>query len=141
MQETWVQPNWWQPTPVFLPGKSHGQRSLVGFSPRGLKRFGHDLATKQQRSVCTPIVTSQSIPLPLLPLVAISLFSMSVHCDFDFHSPNDAEIFSCVYWVFVYLHWRNIYLYLCPFLNWVFFLLLSCESSLYILCTNPLSDI
>ena len=22
----------WQPTPVFLPGKSHGQRSLVGFS-------------------------------------------------------------------------------------------------------------
>ena len=23
----------WQPTPVFLPGKFHGQRSLVGFSP------------------------------------------------------------------------------------------------------------
>ena len=23
----------WQPTPVFLPGKSHGQRSLVGYSP------------------------------------------------------------------------------------------------------------
>ena len=29
-------PQWrrqWQPTPVFLPGKSHGQRSLVGCSP------------------------------------------------------------------------------------------------------------
>ena len=25
----------WQPTPVFLPGKSHGQRSLVGYSPWG----------------------------------------------------------------------------------------------------------
>ena len=25
----------WQPTPVFLPGKSHGQRSLAGYSPRG----------------------------------------------------------------------------------------------------------
>ena len=24
----------WQPTPVFLPGKSHGQRSLVGYSPQ-----------------------------------------------------------------------------------------------------------
>ena len=24
----------WQPTPVFLPGESHGQRSLVGYSPR-----------------------------------------------------------------------------------------------------------
>ena len=27
----------WQPTPVFLPGKSHGQRSLAGYSPRGDK--------------------------------------------------------------------------------------------------------
>ena len=23
----------WQPTPVFLPGESHGQRSLTGYSP------------------------------------------------------------------------------------------------------------
>ena len=27
----------WQPTPVFLPGKSHGQRNLVGYSPQGHK--------------------------------------------------------------------------------------------------------
>ena len=27
----------WQPTPVFLPGESHGQRSLVGCSPLGHK--------------------------------------------------------------------------------------------------------
>jgi len=30
--------NWrrqWQPTPVLLPGKSHGWRSLVGYSPWG----------------------------------------------------------------------------------------------------------
>ena len=27
----------WQPTPAFLPGESHGQRSLVGYSPRGHK--------------------------------------------------------------------------------------------------------
>ena len=27
----------WQPTPVFLPGKSHGRRSLVGYSPWGRK--------------------------------------------------------------------------------------------------------
>ena len=27
----------WQPTPVLLPGKSHGRRSLVGCSPRGRK--------------------------------------------------------------------------------------------------------
>ena len=39
----------WQPTPVFLPGKSHGQRSLVGYSAWGCKRVGHDLATKQKQ--------------------------------------------------------------------------------------------
>ena len=29
----------WQPTPVFLPGESHGRRSLVGYSPRGRKEL------------------------------------------------------------------------------------------------------
>ena len=32
-----------------FPGKSHGQRSLVGYSPWGCKRVGHDLETKQQQ--------------------------------------------------------------------------------------------
>ena len=27
----------WQPTPVFLPGEFHGQRSLEGYSPWGCK--------------------------------------------------------------------------------------------------------
>ena len=27
----------WQPAPVFLPGKSHGQKILVGYSPWGCK--------------------------------------------------------------------------------------------------------
>ena len=29
----------WQPTPVFLPGESHGQRSLVGSSPLSHSAF------------------------------------------------------------------------------------------------------
>ena len=33
----------WKPTPVFLPGKSHAERSLVGY-----KRVRHTFATKQQ---------------------------------------------------------------------------------------------
>ena len=41
----------WQPTPVFLPGKSHGQRSLVGYSPWGRKRVGHDLVNKKQQQI------------------------------------------------------------------------------------------
>ena len=30
------------PFTVFLPEKFHGQRSLVGYSPWGCKRVGHD---------------------------------------------------------------------------------------------------
>ena len=45
MQETRFDPwvgkiSWrrkWQPTPIFLPGKSHGRRSLVGYCPWGRK--------------------------------------------------------------------------------------------------------
>ena len=39
----------WQPTPVFLPGKSHGLRSLAGLQPSGCKESRHELATKQQQ--------------------------------------------------------------------------------------------
>ena len=32
----------WQPTPVFLPGESHGLRALAGMGSTGLHRVGHD---------------------------------------------------------------------------------------------------
>ena len=42
--DTWVRKiPWrraWQPIPVFLPGESHGQRSLVGYSPWGRTESG-----------------------------------------------------------------------------------------------------
>ena len=37
----------WPPTPVSLPGESHGQRSLVGYSPRGCKKS--DMAEQLSR--------------------------------------------------------------------------------------------
>ena len=42
----------WQPTPVSLPGASHGQRSLAGYSPRGRKT--HVLVTRQQLGFLGP---------------------------------------------------------------------------------------
>ena len=36
----------WQPTPVFMPGKSHRQRSLVGYCAGGGKRVWHKWATE-----------------------------------------------------------------------------------------------
>ena len=39
----------WQPTPAFLPGKSHGQRSLAGDSPWGHKESDATEHTQQQQ--------------------------------------------------------------------------------------------
>ena len=48
MQETWIQSLGWEDAlekemathSTFLPGKSHGQRSLAGYSPWGLQKSG-----------------------------------------------------------------------------------------------------
>ena len=39
----------WQPSPVLLPGKSHGQRSLAGYGPWGRRESDTTEATKQQQ--------------------------------------------------------------------------------------------
>ena len=41
----------WQPIPVFLPGKSHGPRSLVGYSPWGHKELDIFLVTEHAYKV------------------------------------------------------------------------------------------
>ena len=48
IKDAGVVPGWedpqrraWQLTPIFVPGESHGQRSLVGYSPQGQKE-SHD---------------------------------------------------------------------------------------------------
>ena len=43
----------WQPSPVFLPGKSHRQKSLAGYSPGGQKSqdTNEQLSIAQQRQI------------------------------------------------------------------------------------------
>ena len=43
----------WQPTPGSLPGESHGQRSLVGYSPWGLKESDRTEATYHEQAIRT----------------------------------------------------------------------------------------
>ena len=66
MQETWVRSlgqedpleRKWHPSPVLLPGESHGQRSLAGNSPQGHKesditeQLRHTNAGKMTHSCC-----------------------------------------------------------------------------------------
>ena len=46
----------WQPIPVFLPRKSHGQRSLAAYMPQGCKES--DETEYRQTRVSTPILFS-----------------------------------------------------------------------------------
>ena len=54
----------WQPTPVFLPGESRGQRSLVGCTPRGDRVRQTEHTRTSMRGV-----------LGLLPAVVLSICS------------------------------------------------------------------
>ena len=43
----------WQPTSVFLPGESHGQRSLPGYRPQVHKKLDMAEVTKHACNACT----------------------------------------------------------------------------------------
>jgi len=70
LPDSWLGISWsrkWQPTPVFLLGKSHGQRSLVGDSPWGPKKLYmtglRDRAHRAPRSLDKTTPSAISIPL------------------------------------------------------------------------------
>ena len=65
----------WQPNPVFLPGESHGRRSLVSCSPWGRKTVGHDwsdlaagssIACARKSSTCNYFKINQIMEIIML---------------------------------------------------------------------------
>ena len=97
MQETQVQSlgqeiPWrrkWQPTLAFLLGKSHGQRSLTGYSPWGRKTVRHDLMTKQQWYNFQKVKADSQMRAPVTDSKIHSIVFWLVGCFFFFP-------FSCV---------------------------------------------
>ena len=80
-QETWVLPlgqedpleKEWQPTPVFLPGKFHGQRSWAGCSPWGCR----ELDTTEHTHTKTLIDFFSNLRNRQFDIFIISLFDIS----------------------------------------------------------------
>ena len=71
VQETWIRKIWrraWQPTPVFRPGESHGQRNLVEYNPWG----------------CQELDTTEQLTLSLhvLAIINSAIMNTGVHMFF-----------------------------------------------------------
>ena len=68
----------WQPTPIFLLGESHGQRSLAGHGPWG-HRVGQDWSDWARKSVMLSNHLILCRPLLILPSIfpSIRVFPMS----------------------------------------------------------------
>ena len=94
MQETWMRSlggisgkmPWrreWQPTPVFLPGKFHGERSLVDYSAWGSK----GLDTTEQLNHHRDTVAKQS-DTPFIPPFTLLLFCVFISflCQIPLHT-------------------------------------------------------
>ena len=45
----------WQPTPVFLPGEPHGQRSVVGYGPKSCKELDTIEVTEHTHTRIDPL--------------------------------------------------------------------------------------
>ena len=90
----------WQPTSVFLPGKSHGQRSLVGPSPLG-HRVGHDWVA--ELNVCdTPTVTRNKTAFSVCRPPALGMQKIN-HKSFKW-VVTSLETFGKVFSMKVHLH-------------------------------------
>ena len=88
----------WQPTPVFLPGEFHGQRSLEGYSP-----WGH---TELNTTEVTQHISS--IPGPILSVVEFSTillcFSGTFPCRSDFASTRLTALVSDTYRAIIFVN-------------------------------------
>ena len=74
----------WQPTPVFLPKKSHGQRTLVGYNPKGPKELEMTKCGMgwQTNSWCQrPFILSPSSSIPLQDSVSLNTSHSSLESE------------------------------------------------------------
>ena len=70
----------WQPTPVFLPGKSYGQKSLLGYSPEACK----ELDTTEH----THTHTHNRIITFLVPLILTETNLVGKGMEFHLYNPQ-----------------------------------------------------
>ena len=96
----------WQPTPVFLPGKFHGQKSPLGYSLWGRKRVGHDWAhsihTRSKVGITTEteqnrrlLFTSSGLELLVRCMPTLAITSICCYLYLRFYWPASQHTNEC----------------------------------------------
>ena len=81
--------NKWQPTPVFLPGEFHGEKSLAGYSPWGCKESDtteHTHTHHVKETLYPGAVTHSSFSPPSAPEPWVHLLSPPTCLFWTFHT-------------------------------------------------------
>ena len=108
MQETqvqlldWMIPwrNKWQSTPVFLPGKSHGQKRLVGYCPWGFKELDRtEWLNNNDKNSVSSWITFHFSPLVLFLCVSVRLTLM------DCSTPGFSALHCLLELAQTHVHW------------------------------------
>ena len=82
-----------KPTPVFLPGESHRQRSLVGYSPWGSQRVGHKAVTNTTTTITTQgISTSCQLCFFFQWQLLLSLLLVFIFSPYRMISPSNFRV-------------------------------------------------
>ena len=117
MQEMWVQ-SWfgkipwrktWQPTPVFLPGESHGKRSLVDYTPLHCRESDvtevteHDTSCNHQSDYVCCQYSSSILQFYLLPDISVLL---ALQEEFRVINCGCGHIFFIFRYIFLYFYAR-----------------------------------
>ena len=87
----------WQPTPVLLPGEFHGQRSLVGYNPRGHK--------ESDKTEVVELTMQQSIDFIKVSdenLIQLTLLNREVYKGISEMLPSDTVNFYSGLWMSIY---------------------------------------
>ena len=93
----------WLPTPVFLPGKSHGQRSLVGYSSWGCKESSMTYWLNNNKKIYIRIYSFSKGSYCFEGSKEESVPCLSVSNAFHDLQPHDSNLYLCCHMTFFLL--------------------------------------
>ena len=97
----------WQPTLVFMPGESHGKRSLVVYDPQGRKESDTTEVTQQARTITYHLLISIFLAFSFL-LQFKNLTLLESHQYFDSQFLKTIMFIICTGWLLNFMYIQSL---------------------------------